>query len=72
MEDKGVHRQDAKEDRHLLVLTQEKKHTRTTKKRTDSRRSMQKDIKDKITTPRETKETREHTNRERENKRRTG
>ena len=43
--------------------------THTMKKRTDSRRSMQKDIKDKITTPRETKETREHTNRERENKR---
>jgi len=39
------------------------------KKRTDSRRSMQKDIKDKITTPRETRGSGGHTNRERQRER---
>jgi len=45
--------------------------THTMKKRTDSKRSMQTDIKDKIITPRETKGNKGNTpmERERENKR---
>ena len=42
-----------------MVFDTHKRNTHTMKKRTDSRRSMQKDIKEKITIPRETRETRE-------------
>ena len=52
------HRSDLRSD--LGLMTENFcSDTHTMKKRTDSRRSMQKDIKDKITIPRETRETRE-------------